>query len=357
MRIAFHAPLKPPDHPHPSGDRTMARLLMQALRAGGHEVFLASRLRTREPDGDREAQQRLRAAAQQEIAMLSARFTDDPPDLWFTYHLYYKAPDLIGPRIADTFGIPYVAAEASHAAKRMQGPHAGFASDALGAIRRADAIFCMTARDSLALSEVTQPERLHRLRPFMNVRPYRPAAHGRRPLRLLAVGMMRPGDKLDSFLLLARALGLIQGAAWTLTIVGDGEAARQVRAAFAPLGGRVHFTGLLPAEQLDGVYRSHDLYVWPAVNEAYGLSLLQASAHGLPVVAGDEGGVDEIVAHGRNGLLTPPRDPHALAHAIRRLIIDRHLFERLSAGGWRRVERFHRLATASRTMNRVLAAL
>lgn len=357
MRIAFHAPLKPPDHPNPSGDRAMARLLMQALRAGGHEVFLASRLRTREPDGDLRAQERIRAAAQQEIAMLSARFTDDPPDLWFTYHLYYKAPDLIGPKLADTFGIPYVAAEASHAAKRLDGPHGAFAGEALDAIRRADAIFCMTERDGVALSEIVSPDRLHHLRPFMNIRPYRPAPRGTRPMRLLAVGMMRPGDKLTSYRLLAQALQTIDRTRWTLTVVGDGEASNQVRAAFAPLAGRVHFTGKLPPEQLEGIYRSHDLYVWPAVNEAYGLSLLQASAHGLPVAAGDEGGVSEIVSHGDNGLLAPARDPHALARVISRLIVDRHLFDRLSAGGWRRVERFHRLATAAQTMNRVLNAL
>ena len=40
MRIAFYAPLKPPDHPVPSGDRRMARMLWAALRAGGHEPLL-----------------------------------------------------------------------------------------------------------------------------------------------------------------------------------------------------------------------------------------------------------------------------------------------------------------------------
>ena len=46
MRIAFYAPLKPPDHPVPSGDRRIARLLLEALRRAGHEVALASRLRS-----------------------------------------------------------------------------------------------------------------------------------------------------------------------------------------------------------------------------------------------------------------------------------------------------------------------
>ena len=45
MRIAFYAPLKAPDHPVPSGDRQMARLLLEALRRCGHAVEPASRLR------------------------------------------------------------------------------------------------------------------------------------------------------------------------------------------------------------------------------------------------------------------------------------------------------------------------
>ena len=46
MRIAFHAPLKPPDHPVPSGDRRVARLFLAALREAGHAATVASRLRS-----------------------------------------------------------------------------------------------------------------------------------------------------------------------------------------------------------------------------------------------------------------------------------------------------------------------
>jgi hypothetical protein len=49
MRIAFYAPMKPPDHPVPSGDRRMSRLLIAALGRAGHEVELASRLRQGSP--------------------------------------------------------------------------------------------------------------------------------------------------------------------------------------------------------------------------------------------------------------------------------------------------------------------
>ncbi|GIR53040.1 MAG: hypothetical protein CM15mP62_05110 [Rhodospirillaceae bacterium] len=56
MRVAFYAPLKPPDSPVPSGDRKMARQLIACLRSKGYDVKLISRLKTREPDGLRHKQ-------------------------------------------------------------------------------------------------------------------------------------------------------------------------------------------------------------------------------------------------------------------------------------------------------------
>src|SRR3546814_17662203 len=60
MRIAFYAPLKPPTHRNPSGDRQMARLIVQALAQAGHEVTLASRFRSRAPAGNELRLERLR---------------------------------------------------------------------------------------------------------------------------------------------------------------------------------------------------------------------------------------------------------------------------------------------------------
>ncbi|WP_416896248.1 MAG: glycosyltransferase family 4 protein [Minwuia sp.] len=357
MRIAFHAPLKAPDHPSPSGDRTMARLLMQALKVAGHDVFLASRLRTREAKGDAGEQNRIRLIARQEASMLSAKLLNDPPDLWFTYHLYYKAPDLIGPDVARALGIPYVAAEASHAEKRLKGPHAHFAADALVAIQQADALVCMTDRDRRGLLEVVPSERLYSLKPFVPTRPRPSLGHGSRPLRLLAVAMMRPGDKMESYRLLASALGRLRNRSWTLTIVGDGIMKRRVRQTFAQFGGRVRFTGRVPESRLKGLYVSHDLLLWPAVNEAYGLALLEATAHGLPVVAGDEGGVADIIRHRVNGLLAPPRDPAAFAALTRRLLDDRQQLHRLKVGSWRQIERGHRLNQAAHTLDGIVRSL
>jgi glycosyltransferase involved in cell wall biosynthesis len=83
---------------------------------------------------------------------------------------------------------------------------------------------------------------------------------------------------------------------------------------------RVRLAGLIPEEALPPVYAAADLYVWPALREAYGLAMLEAQAAGLPVVAGQGGGVAEVVADGRSGVLTAPGEPGAFARAVRDLL-------------------------------------
>src|SRR5437763_1318745 len=103
MHLAFYAPLKPPDDPVPSGDREMARLLIRALRLAGHTVEIASTLRGhfRQPDGAALAAFEDRARAEARLLLARWRGSDAPrPQLWFTYHPYYKALDLVGPLVA-----------------------------------------------------------------------------------------------------------------------------------------------------------------------------------------------------------------------------------------------------------------
>ena len=66
MRLAFYAPLKPPDHPVPSGDRRMAQLLVQAWEKAGHQVELASRLASRRAEGPQQKEVAAAAAAERQ---------------------------------------------------------------------------------------------------------------------------------------------------------------------------------------------------------------------------------------------------------------------------------------------------
>ena len=93
-RVAFYAPMKAPDHPNPSGDRRIAKLLMRALDRAGWEVDLASRLRSHQREGNSVSQDYLFQEADRIVENLTETYQQDTPLAWFTYHCYYKAPDL-----------------------------------------------------------------------------------------------------------------------------------------------------------------------------------------------------------------------------------------------------------------------
>ncbi len=373
--IAFHAPMKPPDHPTPSGDRRMARALVQALEGTGVAVELASRFRSYDRAGDPVRQRRIGALGSRLAARLLRRYRARPPErrpkAWLTYHAYHKSPDWLGPSVADGLGIPYLLAEASFAPKQAGGPWSCGHVATERAIGRADVVLALTAADAKCLAPLTlPPAELRRLPPFLDPAPYQAARGARARHRaglaaqfgldpgapwLLAVAMMRADVKRDSYLLLAAALGRLRAAAWQLLVVGDGPARPEIEAALERHG-RVAFAGALPEAALPACYAAADLYVWPAVREAYGLAMLEAAATGLPVIAGREGGVEEVVLDGVTGVLASARDPAALAAAVDRLLAEPDRRLAMAAAAARFVACERSLEQASALLGAALAA-
>jgi glycosyltransferase involved in cell wall biosynthesis len=368
MRVGFYAPLKPPDHPVPSGDRLMARLLIDALRLAGHEVQVMSRFRSRDGAGD--------PARQARLAALGRRLADRipraaPPDLWFTYHLYHKAPDLIGPAVADRLGIPYVVAEASFAPKQAAGPWAAGHAAVRTALGRANAAIGLNPADADCVRPLlADPTRYHALPPFLDIAPFEAARDRRDETRaalaraqdldpdepwLVAVAMMRPGDKLASYRLLGQALACLLDRPWRLLVIGDGSARDAVAEALAPLGRRVAWLGALD-EVIDTVAAA-DLLVWPALREAWGMALLEAQAAGLPLLAGRVGGVPAIMVEGETGLLAPEGDAGALADAVAALLDDPDRRHAMGRAALDHVARTHALPAAARRLDAILRSL
>jgi glycosyltransferase involved in cell wall biosynthesis len=334
MKVAFYAPLKAVDHPVPSGDRQMGRALLDALRAGGHDAFVASRFRTFDRHGDPARQLRLKELGQRLAARLVARFerVGVRPAVWFTYHLHHKAPDWLGPVVSAALDIPYVIAEASISEKQADGPWSVGYAGSVAAVRTAAATVFLNPADLRGIGTLRGPARAdERMLPFLDVdafsRPPSASAgdaqqvRGRR--RLVTVAMMRPGAKLASYRLLAAALAQVPSPAWELVVVGDGQARAEVEAAFASFdAGRIRLVGFQSTPRLVEWLRASDLFLWPAIDEAFGMALLEAQACGVPVVAGDGIGVGAVVADGRTGLLVPPGDAKAFADAVRLLLSD-----------------------------------
>lgn len=340
MKIAFHTPLNRYGDGAPSGDRLMARQLVTLLEELGHAVAVvpAERSFMREPDPALLAAHQ--GTAQDVIASLTERWLvpGSRPDLIFTYHCHYRAPDLIGPALAERFALPYLVAEASDAQKRFDGPWAEAAALARKAILRADLHLCMTERDREGLSRlVPESERLIDLPPFLlgvEEVPEHSAAPrtNKEPARLIAVAMMRQGNKANCYLFLARTLARIADLPWTLTLIGNGPERPAVAAAFAGFPpGRVHFLGKQARADILAQLTQHDLFVWPGLNEAYGVVYLEAQAAGLAVAALDSGGVPAVIAPDLTALLAPHGDEAGLAATIARLIGDPELRARMGA--------------------------
>lgn len=325
MKIAFYAPLKAPDHPVPSGDRQMARLIMKALEKAGFEVSLASTLRAfaAEPAADRLAELTLTADAEKQ-RLRQAWLKQDRPDLWFTYHPYYKAPDLIGPDLARHFGIPYVTAEASYSPKRDRQGWAAAQALVRDAIALARVNVCFTERDHAGLRNAVPDARFAMLPPFIDTAAYRDGfSASSSGTDLITVAMMRKGDKLASFTLLAKALALLLDLPWRLKVIGDGPARDETLALFDGIPSeRLDWQGELASDSVPAALCGGGIYVWPGCGEAYGIAYLEAQAAGMPVVAQATAGVPAVVRHGETGLLTPDGDVAAYAMAIRDLLSD-----------------------------------
>ncbi|MGX1098417.1 glycosyltransferase family 4 protein [Amorphus sp. MBR-141] len=360
MTIALYCPMKPPDHPVASGDREFARLIARIIDELGETAVLASRLRTwrAEPDAATFAALEADSVAEAERIVAAWRADGTRPAAWITYHLYHRAPDWIGPAVTRALDIPYVVVEASRAPKRASGPWApGFAA-ADQALAAADAVVAMHAEDREGLAPVVAADRLFDLAPFIDTAPFAAAAPRPRPPgtppRLLAAGMMRRGNKEACYRTLADALAALAATDWHLTIAGDGEAADDIRPLFDPA--RTTFLGAVDKARMPGVYADADLFVWPAVNEPFGLVFLEAQASGLPVVGGRSRGVPEVVADGMTGLLVEAGDAVAFADAVSALLGDAPRRTRMAEAARSHALARHDIAQATEALSAILQA-
>ncbi|MFQ5935285.1 MAG: glycosyltransferase family 4 protein [Acidiferrobacterales bacterium] len=374
MRVAFYAPMKAPTDPVPSGDRKIARLFIRALDDGGHDVMLASRFRSWEGQGDEVKQQRLRNVGCRLATRVSRHYCALPagrqPEAWFTYHLYHKAPDWLGPAVSRQLGIPYVVAEASYAPKQAAGPWAMGLEAAATAIASAAAILALKSYDiPCLLPLLDDPRRLVRFKPFLDASEHAQrecdevsrrelqqhfGLDNRRPW-LLTVAMMRYGNKLACYEVLGQALRRLTGQPVSLLIVGDGPARAEVQAAFKGIEPhQVIFAGLQSQETLQAFYGAADLFAWPAVDEPFGMALLEAQAAGLPVVAGASRGVPDVVHQQVSGVLVPPGNVDAFADALAALLENRRRLGEMGAAAKALVAKEHDIRSAASKLNAIL---
>ncbi len=174
-----------------------------------------------------------------------------------------------------------------------------------------------------------------------------PADRCDRTHRILSVGRLVPRKGVD---VVIRALSLIRAAGLRdvelLVVGGDGDATateadsevRRLLAIAAEQGVRqqVTFRGQVPRQAMPGIVRSADAVVCTPWYEPFGIVPLEAMACGIPVVAAAVGGLKDSVVDQVTGLHVPPRDPHATAGALIRLLSEQGLRQDLGRAGQQR---------------------
>ncbi len=362
MKIAFYAPLKSPNHSKPSGDRLLAQLFIKALTLAGHSVELSSELRSFDRSGNPLKQKEIMHNSEIEAQRILQKVDNsNRPEVWFTYHSYHKAPDWIGPTVCKQLEIPYVIAEASISPKQATGQWKDGYHQSINSVAYASGIININKRDNECLQPfLSDSAHTLKIQPFLDTDEFpSPAVSvvSAGALKLCAVAMMRAGDKYSSWAELAQILGMVKNNKWSLTIIGDGVKRTEIQQLFKCFGSNVSFRGELQRTDIIKELARQELLIWPGINEAFGMVYLEAHAAGRATLAGRYGGVEQVVQHGRNGLLYNRGNTAQASQMIDYAIGNRNAITALSSNAEIICRNEHTILSASRKINDLLSTV
>src|SRR5690242_15016137 len=143
-------------------------------------------------------------------------------------------------------------------------------------------------------------------------------------VRLLYVGRISKEKNLD---VLANAYRRLrdEGLPVELLLVGHGPYSEALAEAVPD----AIFTGYLRGKDLAEAYASADIFAFPSTTDTFGNVIIEAQASGIPVIVSDTGGPKELVEENANGFVTKSRDVEDFTSAIRKLVSDKDLREKM----------------------------
>ena len=333
MKISFYMPFKPLGHSNPSGDLITGTELYNFLQAQNHEIDSASTLRCRwlylKPwrfiDVARERRKIIRSPKIVGV------------DLWFSYHTYYKAPDLLGPYCSERLSIPYVIFQGIYSTKRRRSLKTlpGFLLNRR-ALLSAHMVFTNKKNDEHNLKRLLPGEKITYISPGIIPNQFRFDLVSRRALKeswnvsdrkvVLTTAMLRPGVKTVGVRKVIDCCDELRkkGHKLLLVVIGDGlNRALLEREAKEKLSEDVLFLGKIPRLELYRYYSAADIFAFPGIQESLGMVYLEAQSSGLPVVAFRNWGAQETVLHRKTGLLSSAERPEEFCRDIEFLLTDR----------------------------------
>jgi glycosyltransferase involved in cell wall biosynthesis len=353
MRICFYAPFKPLNHPNPSGDQIIAKGLYTFLTERGHSILIASDFRSRwifwKPW--------LLPKLIKEFLAASRKIRDFKPDLFLTYHSYYKSPDLLGPSLCRKFHIPYILFQGIYSTKQRRSlkGRPGFYLNRRCLLQAAH-LFTNRRVDHKNLLRLIPQEKLSYVRPgiFPEMFPY--DADARQHIRkeyqtedcplLISAAMFRDDVKTEGLTWMLKTLAKIDSIAFPfkLIIAGDGSERKPLeQLAEKLLPGRCFFAGKVARKEMYMLYSAGDIFVFPGIRESLGMVYLEAQSCGLPVIAFDNGGIPEVVQKDISGFLTKPFAEQEFIAAVQSLLADETRRKSMGNAGAVNIRKIHDL--------------
>lgn len=340
MRVCCYFPNKPLRYGSPSGDRTISEHLLEAIARRGHFWIEVSSFRSRLFWQDLGKI----AAFPYEAARAVCRFIEFRPDVWLTYHSYYKSPDVFGWWIRELGGVEkvkYVIFQGMYGTgpRKKAAFKAGYLIN-LMALKRADLVFSNNLMDLPGLIRVVPRDRLFYLPPGIFPEEFnfddgaRSEVRSRHGIKgedrvILTVSRFRPGVKFESLGFLFESLKFVKEP-FKLIVVGAGPMEKEVLKLAGELErangmAKVIFVGQIARGELWRYYSSADLFAFPGIGESLGMVYLEAQACRLPVVALRSPGVEQVVKDGLTAILLDDRNPEKYALAVESLLGDSDL--------------------------------
>lgn len=367
MKIAYYMPFKPMGHPNPSGDLVIGTELYEHLQGKEHAIELVSRLRCRwiyyRPF-------ELLRLIREKSRVLSHCQTSRP-DLWLSYHSYYKAPDLLGSSCSRKLDIPYAIFQGIYSTKRRRRLTTlpGFLLNRR-VLLSADHVFANKKGDYANLRRLVPEPRLSYIAPGIHPQFFVFAEDWRKNLRqrwrvggetvIMTAAMMRPGVKTAGLTQVIESCAELRrsGLPLRLIIAGDGSCRRQLEEKAAELlAGKTLFLGKIPRREMFRYYSAADFFAFPGIEESLGMVYLEAQSCNLPVVACRDWGAAEAVVHGQTGLLSPAVHRESFTADMRNLIEHPELRRTLAGAAGSHVRLCHDLDRNYNRMEKKLLEL
>lgn len=362
--ILFYAPLSNQEHHNVSGDKIIANQFIILFESLGYHVLMPSTFSSRELKGLAHVQKTIIDAAEAEIIRVEYLLECSKPLFWVTYHHYHKAPDLLGPVLAEKLNIPYILIEASLNPAERHGNWSIFYPYVEKAIQKANLILSLNLKDEKVLKthgfedkSILFPLMIHsQYMQKIDKQAVRQKLAARYLLDIekpwiLVIAQMRAHKKYDSYVYLKETLALVEDQDYELLIIGSGEKEIDIRVHFHSIK-QTHFLGFVEPFELPIYYAASDIFAWPGLKEAMGMVYLEAQSMNLPIIMDHQSGGRYFIETNETGFIAKNKQEYA--YYLEVLLKDIILRKRMGSNAAAFVLKNYSIDIAKQKMKEVL---